>query len=274
MLSARLILPLTTEETFVRFLGNYLDFFARHREPGNRFAGLYAPLSVHPIADGSTEVLILIDATEPGAQARLDEFVAHLGAGVVPAPLLMPPGRDSYAGTVAHVYYAKAPMPPRVQIKAAYLRQPYSPEQLRLCYRRMAELRPDDESVLEFLPFGGAVNAVAPDATAMPARDSFMKMLIHAAWRTPEDDARHVAWARRMYRDLYASTGGVPVPDARNGGSYINYPDPDLADPQWNTSGLPWHAFYYGASYPRLQRVKADWDPNDVFHHRLSVELP
>ncbi|WP_460698867.1 FAD-dependent oxidoreductase [Nocardia thraciensis] len=274
MLSARLVLPLATEESFVRFLGNYLDFFARHRDPGNRFAGLYAPLSVHPIADGSTEVLILMDATQPDAQARMDEFVAHIGAGVVPGPVLMPPGRDSYAGTVDRIYYAKSPMPPRVKIKAAYLRQPYSREQLRICYRRMAELRADDESVLEFLPFGGAINAVAPEATAMPARDCCMKMLIHAAWRLPEDDARHVGWARQMYRDLYADTGGAPVPGDRHGGSYINYPDPDLADPQWNSSGLPWHAFYYGANYPRLQRVKARWDPEDVFHHQLSVERP
>ncbi|WP_280336214.1 FAD-binding oxidoreductase [Nocardia wallacei] len=274
MTTARLVLPATTEDSFVRFLGNYLDFHARHRDPGNRFADLYAPLSVHPLPAAHTEILVLMNADAPDAYARLAEFVAVVGDGVQPRPILQPATVASYPETVERSYYAKAPEPPRVKIKAAYLRQPYTTEQLRICYRRMADPRCFGESVLEFLPFGGAINAVAPEATAMPARDCFMKMLIHAAWRLPADDERQLAWARDMYRDLYTRTGGVPVPDERNGGSYINYPDPDLADPRWNTSGLPWHAFYYGPNYARLQQVKAAWDPGNLFRHQLSVELP
>jgi FAD/FMN-containing dehydrogenase len=49
------------------------------------------------------------------------------------------------------------------------------------------------------------------------------------------------------------------------------HPDVDLADPALNTSGVPWHALYYGANYPRLQRIKARWDPRDVFRHALSI---
>jgi aclacinomycin oxidase len=45
----------------------------------------------------------------------------------------------------------------------------------------------------------------------------------------------------------------------------------DLADPEWNTSGVPWSTLYYKANYARLQRVKARWDPLDVFHHALSI---
>ncbi|MEU6559685.1 FAD-binding oxidoreductase [Nocardia nova] len=273
MLTGRLVVPMANEDSFVRFLGNYLDFFSRHREPGDPFAGLYAPLDVRPVADAFIEVLILQDADHPDAHRQVDEFVAAVTEGVFPPAVVLPPAEESYADTIEHSYYAKAPIPPRVKIKAAYLRQPYSSEQLRICYRRMTDPAFIGESELEFLPFGGAINAAAAGATAMPARDSFMKMLIHASWRLPSDDDRYIAWARDTYRELYAATGGVPVPDERNGGSYINYPDPDLADPAWNTSGVPWHEFYYGAGYPRLQRVKAMWDPGNVFHHQLSVEL-
>ncbi|WP_236594305.1 BBE domain-containing protein [Saccharothrix sp. 6-C] len=87
-------------------------------------------------------------------------------------------------------------------------------------------------------------------------------------------DADQLAWVREFYRDLYATTGGVPVPDTATDGVGVNFPDVDLADPRWNTSGVPWHTLYYKNNYPRLQRVKARWDPRDVFHHALSIKSP
>jgi aclacinomycin oxidase len=45
----------------------------------------------------------------------------------------------------------------------------------------------------------------------------------------------------------------------------------DFADPALNVSGVPWHTLYYKASYPRLQRIKARWDPRNVFRHALSI---
>ncbi|WP_369174159.1 BBE domain-containing protein [Streptomyces sp. R28] len=53
-------------------------------------------------------------------------------------------------------------------------------------------------------------------------------------------------------------------------GAFINYPDTDLADPARNT-GAPWQTLYFGDNYRRLQRIKAKWDPRNVFHHALSV---
>jgi FAD/FMN-containing dehydrogenase len=47
--------------------------------------------------------------------------------------------------------------------------------------------------------------------------------------------------------------------------------DADLADPALNTSGVPWYTLYYKNNYPRLQRIKAQYDPRDVFRHPLSI---
>jgi aclacinomycin oxidase len=101
-----------------------------------------------------------------------------------------------------------------------------------------------------------------------------MKVVYQNIWLDDTDDAASIAWVRGLYRDVYAATGGVPVPNERNDGSYINYPDTDLADPAWNTSGVPWSTLYYKDNYPRLQRVKARWDPCNVFHHALSIQPP
>jgi aclacinomycin oxidase len=119
--------------------------------------------------------------------------------------------------------------------------------------------------------YGGRVNTVAPDATASAQRGAILDVACTAGWIDPREEAENVAWARAFYRDLFAGTGGVPVPGDAYEGALINHPDTDLADPTLNTSGVPWHTLYYKANYARLQRVKAQWDPRDVFRHALSV---
>ncbi|MDP9041006.1 MAG: BBE domain-containing protein, partial [Bacteroidota bacterium] len=34
----------------------------------------------------------------------------------------------------------------------------------------------------------------------------------------------------------------------------------------------PWYQFYYQHHYPRLQQIKAKWDPLNIFHHALSIK--
>jgi aclacinomycin oxidase len=127
--------------------------------------------------------------------------------------------------------------------------------------------------MLGLATYGGRINTVAPDATATAHRDSILDIACTAGWVDPKDAAKNLSWVRAFYRDLFAESGGVPVPGEACGGAFINHPDVDLADPALNTSGVPWHRLYYKDHYPRLQRVKAQWDPRDVFRHALSVRL-
>ena len=125
--------------------------------------------------------------------------------------------------------------------------------------------------MLGFATYGGRVNVVPSDATASAQRSTILDMACSTGWLDPQDEEKNLSWVRAFYRDLFAETGGVPVPGEAYDGALINHPDVDLADPAMNTSGVPWHTLYYQSNYPRLQQTKARWDPQNIFRHALSI---
>ena len=121
------------------------------------------------------------------------------------------------------------------------------------------------------MTWGGEINALSPHDTAVAERDSVALFSVGNFWDDPDEDEKHLTWARTLYRDVFAATGGVPVPNDRTGGCYVNWPDPDLLDEEWNQSGVPWSELYHGGNYKKLQDAKRRWDPHQVFNHALSV---
>jgi hypothetical protein len=85
--------------------------------------------------------------------------------------------------------------------------------------------------MLGLATYGGRINTVAPDATASAQRGSILDMACTTGWQDPREEAGNLAWVRGFYRDLFAESGGVPVPGEACEGCFINHPDPDLADP-------------------------------------------
>jgi hypothetical protein len=97
---------------------------------------------------------------------------------------------------------------------------------------------------------GGAVARIAPDATAFPHRGAIAALQFVASWdpSAPSVTAdASLAWLRGAYGRARPLIGP---------GAYVNYADPDLQD---------WPQAYYGANYPRLQRVRATYDPDGLF---------
>lgn len=104
--------------------------------------------------------------------------------------------------------------------------------------------------------FGGAINRVSPDATAFVHRNALFSIQYAATWNA-NDPASIVAenhtWLTSMWQAMrpYAS-----------GAAYQNYIDPDLTN---------WQQAYYGTNLPRLQRVKATYDPGNFFSFAQSI---
>jgi len=263
-----------TEASFIRTLRNWFNFFEQHNTADSPYATLYNPLILTPVNAGNFLLSTQLDASVPNAAALLKAFNAAMLAGVDPAPQVIDVPEGPFLHLTMQRSIAEDIAPTRSKFKAGYLRKGYTDAQLKLLHRNLS----DPESVVApgssvlLIPYGGKVNTVPPAATATVQRDVVAKMVMTATWEDAAQDDKQIGWVRKLYADLYAETGGVPVPNETNAGSYINYPDVDLADPQHNKSGVPWSELYYQGNYARLQQVKATWDPRNVFRHKLSIE--
>ncbi|GAA3263331.1 FAD-binding oxidoreductase [Nonomuraea helvata] len=265
-----------TEQALTGLLRNFGTWHERNSAPGSPYAGLYGILQPSHRAGGTVMLVAQIDADLPNADSMVTDFLAAVTAGTDLTPALdirrtMPwLHRMTWPGTGEPGDVLNR----RYKIKAAYLRRGFTDTQLAAVYRNLTNSTGGPDAGMLLVGYGGQVRAVAPGATAIAQRDAVMKAVYQTIWADEADDAANLAWVRGFYRDVYAATGGVPVPGEVNDGSYINYPDADLADPAWNTSGVSAHRLYYKDNYPRLQRVKARWDPRNVFRHALAIEPP
>ena len=261
------------EHAFTRLLRNFGEWSEKNSDAGSPFARLFSLLFLRRRQSGVIEIKGLSTAG-PDAERLFDAHLAAVTEGVG-APFTRQVERTTW------LRFALDPLPELfrgatgdvlVKVKDALLRQRFTDRQIAVAFQYLTRTDHDvPGGMLGLATYGGKVNTVAADATASPQRDSILDVACTAGWGDRKDEAHTMAWVRAFYRDLFAATGGVPVPGDVADGAMINHPDVDLADPEWNTSGVPWSTLYYKDNYPRLQRVKARWDPGNVFHHALSI---
>ena len=100
---------------------------------------------------------------------------------------------------------------------------------------------------------GGAVGRRSVDATAYPHRSWAHELHAFPGWSDPAQDEAIMAWARRLHDAM--------TPFA-SGGVYVNLLGED--------EGARVRAAY-GPNYDRLARIKAEWDPDNVFRQNHNV---
>ena len=165
----------------------------------------------------------------------------------------------------------------RAKYKSAYMKQGFTPEDARCMYKHMTRTMPGVDlrsSLVQIDSYGGAINRKnLADETAAAQRSSVIKLQYQTYWREEKDDDARLTWIRDFYREMYSGAdvdprySATPYPGERYDGCYINYPDKDmLAYPFWPQ-------LYYSdqGMYSFLQDVKRRYDPNNVFHHAMSI---
>ena len=118
-----------------------------------------------------------------------------------------------------------------------------------------ADTLPSPHCEIAFAQLGGAINSVAATATAYPHRDVNYTINIHTRWMDAADDAKCIAWCRSLF-DALAPHG--------TGGVYVNFMPED--EPQQRVA-----AAAYGPNYEKLTKVKAKYDPNNLFRHNQNI---
>jgi FAD/FMN-containing dehydrogenase len=226
-----------------------------------------ASLVVRAGPDGETAPLVTVFGAvldgESTTRAALDELVAGVGAPPISANYA--PG--SYREVKRYLAEYDVSSGERRQVerelghsysKSEFFRRDLPAEAIAELLAHFAEGRRQGEArVLDFTPWAGAYNRVPADATAFPHRaERFLLKQEVIVDADASEDEREAArgWLSRSW-ELVHPWG--------SGGVYPNFPDPELED---------WDSAYHGANSDRLRRVKAAYDPENVFRFPQSVE--
>ena len=260
------------QPSFLRLLRNHGIWCERNSDADSPNASLWTLLEIHRKQFGKI-IVRGVSTAGAAAERQVDDHLAALGEGIG-APNGRELARMSWLEFALNPFpdlFAAPPGGVSVKVKDALLKKRFTDRQIGVAYDYLTRTDHDVMGgMLGLATYGGRINTVAPDATASAQRDSILDIACTTGWLDPREEAKNLAWVRAFYRDLFAESGGVPVPGEAYDGAFINHPDTDLADPALNTSGVPWHTLYYKENYPRLQRIKARWDPRNVFRHALS----
>jgi FAD/FMN-containing dehydrogenase len=119
---------------------------------------------------------------------------------------------------------------------------------------RHAATRPSLLSALGVWALGGAMRNEPEGGSAFAKRDAPFLLGVESNWDAAEDDDENISWTRRVVDEASALSPG---------GTYLNFPG-------FVEEGEPLLRDTYGANYERLQQVKRQYDPDNVFRSNLN----
>jgi FAD/FMN-containing dehydrogenase len=115
--------------------------------------------------------------------------------------------------------------------------------------------RPSSRTLTVIRHLGGAMARVGPGDTAFGDRDADYMLSVDSTWRDPRNDARNLRWTRDFWAAMRRFSRGK---------TYFNFPG--LLE-----EGQAAIEESYGANHARLARVKAAYDPDNVFRLNQNI---
>ena len=118
-----------------------------------------------------------------------------------------------------------------------------------------ANAAPSPLSMVLLFEIKGAINRVPRDAMAFDHRDHNFEMSIIAQWKSAEDDAMNIQWARNVW------TAARPYVSSA---VYANHMTADESPERVRSA-------YGAAKFDRLTRLKARYDPTNLFCNNHNI---
>jgi FAD/FMN-containing dehydrogenase len=116
--------------------------------------------------------------------------------------------------------------------------------------------RRSDRTLVVIRHCGGAIARVGAEETAFGDRSSEWMLSIDATWDDPADDERNIGWTRAFWDDCHRFS--------QRGKTYFNFPGLlEEGDAMVRAS--------YGANHARLARIKAQYDPGNLFRLNQNI---
>jgi FAD/FMN-containing dehydrogenase len=214
----------------------------------------------------SVDVYAALLGSESDAAELLDELAVRAGTDPISAShrrLSFPETRRFWAQLgAAEEEAGEGPQPDVTQpvhlfAKSEFFRRPLPGNAIAALVGTFSRGRaPGESRELDFMPWGGAYNRVPAHHTAFVHRSELFQ-LKHAA--VVESQATTAAEAA-AHRWVLASWNSVHP--WGSGRVFQNFADPELES---------WGDAYYGTNHDRLVRIKARYDPGNVFHFHQSL---
>jgi FAD/FMN-containing dehydrogenase len=118
-----------------------------------------------------------------------------------------------------------------------------------------AERITSPHSAALFMHMGGAPAQLDRGLNAVGFRTAQYVLNVQAAWENPQEDRRHIEWAREYWAAIHPFSTGT---------AYINFMTEDEGDARV-------HAAYGDRLYARLAEIKAKFDPGNLFHGAQNI---
>jgi FAD/FMN-containing dehydrogenase len=122
----------------------------------------------------------------------------------------------------------------------------------QLVTQLVESFRPDPRLAFFTHTSGGVVMEVDETDTAFPHRNAETMIIVAGGWMDPEDDESAMASAREWFAELEPHTGGY----------YDNI----------EFEGADSVSRNYGPNFKRLQSIKAEYDPGNLFRMNSNIE--